>query len=226
MADLEEQKFKVGMLMIDIFTKYIVVVPIHSKSEGDVAAGLLEGFEKFGAKPKALYTDDEGSFSTQALQTYFKEQGIQHIITRTHAPVAERAIRTIKMMLYKRIKADTDQWIDYLYPVLITYNTKMVHSATGFTPTDAKKEPNKMMVQLHLELKRVSKRKYPDINVGDKVKIYKKKDMKTRKQQYSVWSENSYEVTAINESLGQMFYSVSGFKRPLMRHEILRLKEN
>jgi hypothetical protein len=47
--DLENQKVKVGMLMVDIFTKYMVVIPINSKSEGDVAAGLLEGFQKNGA---------------------------------------------------------------------------------------------------------------------------------------------------------------------------------
>ena len=41
---LENQNFKVGMIMIDIFSKYMWVVPIKSKSEGDVAAGLLECF--------------------------------------------------------------------------------------------------------------------------------------------------------------------------------------
>lgn len=40
--DLEKQKFKVGLLMIDIFTKYMVVIPIKSKSEGDIAAGMIE----------------------------------------------------------------------------------------------------------------------------------------------------------------------------------------
>ena len=31
--DLDNQKYKIGMLMINIFTKYMVVVPIASKSE-------------------------------------------------------------------------------------------------------------------------------------------------------------------------------------------------
>ena len=31
--DLENQSYKVGALMIDVFTKYMVVVPIKSKAE-------------------------------------------------------------------------------------------------------------------------------------------------------------------------------------------------
>ena len=41
---LENQNFKVGMIMIDICSKYMWVVPITSKYEGAVAAGLLECF--------------------------------------------------------------------------------------------------------------------------------------------------------------------------------------
>ena len=44
--DLENQKFRVGLLMIDIFTKYMVVVPIKSKGEGDIAAGMMEALKK------------------------------------------------------------------------------------------------------------------------------------------------------------------------------------
>ena len=49
---LENQNFKVGMIMIDIFSKYMWVVPIKSKSEGDVAAGLLECFIKWTRNQK------------------------------------------------------------------------------------------------------------------------------------------------------------------------------
>ena len=44
--DLEKQKFRVGLLMIDIFTKYMVVVPISSKGEGDIASGMMEALKK------------------------------------------------------------------------------------------------------------------------------------------------------------------------------------
>jgi hypothetical protein len=41
-ADLENQKFKVGCVCVDIFSKYAAVVPIMSKDTGNVAAGIIE----------------------------------------------------------------------------------------------------------------------------------------------------------------------------------------
>ncbi len=127
--DLEEQKFRVGMVCIDIFSKFASVVPIMSKDTGDVAAGIIESLQRMGRKPKIIYTDDEAALSTSALKTYFEEQKITHYITRKHAAFAERFIRTFKGMLYKRIdstqnkkKTEGDpQWIDYVYQVMLTY---------------------------------------------------------------------------------------------------------
>ena len=44
--NLAKQKFRVGLLMIDIFTKYMVVVPFKSRGEGDIAAGMMEATKK------------------------------------------------------------------------------------------------------------------------------------------------------------------------------------
>ena len=62
------------MLCIDIFTKYAVVVPIKSKNEDDIAAGIIECMHKMSKKPEILYTDDEGPLHKPSIQTYFKEQ--------------------------------------------------------------------------------------------------------------------------------------------------------
>ncbi len=151
--DLENQNFKIGMIMIDIFTKYIVIVPIKSKSEGDIAAGLIECLHRMGHNPEIIYSDDETSLNTNAIQKYLKEQNIKHIITRSHAWFVERAIRTIKDMLYKRIdnsKDDNPQWTDFLFEVVLTYNNKLVHSITKHTPNEASDEKNELNVKLNL----------------------------------------------------------------------------
>ena len=46
LCDLKNQKFKVGLIMIDVFTEYMVIVPIKSKNEGDVASGMIEALNK------------------------------------------------------------------------------------------------------------------------------------------------------------------------------------
>ena len=57
------------MLCIDSVTKYAVVVPIKSKEEDDIAAGILERMHKMGKKPENIYTDDEGTLRKPSNQT-------------------------------------------------------------------------------------------------------------------------------------------------------------
>ena len=126
-------------------------------------------------KPQSIYSDDEGAFVSNIIQKYFKDNNIRHIVTRTHATVAERTIRTIKKMIYDRLEKTNKRWVDVLHQVLLTYNYKMKHSAIKMTPIEARKPNNKIEVQLNLEISRNNNRIYPNISIGDKVKIYKKK---------------------------------------------------
>ena len=103
---------------------------------------------------------------------------------------------------------------------LVMYNYKMVSSATGFTPNEAKEPKHKLNVKLNLELKRVKKRRYPDVEEGDKVRLYKKKD-KLDKERVGVWTDTIYTVERIEEQRGQKFYYLKDRPRPVLRHEIL-----
>ncbi len=222
---LENQNFKVGMLMIDIFSKYMVVVPIKSKSEGDVAAGLIECLHKMSHKPKILYTDDEKSLSSYAIQKYLKEQNINHIITRTHAWFGERAIRTFKDMLYKRVEHSKDkniQWNSLIYEILLTYNNKLRNNITKFTPAEARKSENEFNVRINLLLNKQHSRIYPPLEVGSKVKIYRKKRT-GEKERTSKWSDNVYEVEKITHSFGQPYFKLNGLDRLYLRNELLKV---
>ena len=46
--DLLNQKFRVGMIMIDVFSKFMAVMAIKSKEPRDVLAGIMEGVQKMG----------------------------------------------------------------------------------------------------------------------------------------------------------------------------------
>ena len=76
------------------------------------------------ATPKIIYTDDEGALQTEAMKTYFIENNIKHNITRTHAWFAERAIKTCRDALYKRIdnnkKENSVQWTELIFEILFT----------------------------------------------------------------------------------------------------------
>ena len=164
---LEKQEYHIGMICIDIFTKYCVIVPISSKNEGDLAAGFLECIHKMGHKPEVIYTDGETGIRNSGLfHKYFEENHIAYIPTKTHPYFAERAIRTFREMLDKRIENAKDknvQWTDYIFPILLTYNNKLVHSATGFTPNEARKPENELYVYLNIKLKAKKNRIYPEV---------------------------------------------------------------
>ena len=226
--DLEKQKFKVGMVILDVFSRYAVVIPIKSKSEGDVASGLIEGLNKFDKSPQLIFSDDEKALSTEAMQKYLKEKNIHHHITRGHANHSERFIRTYKDMLYKRVEADEKknkkdiQWTDYNFEILLTYNNKMVHSSTGHTPKEALKEKNYLKAKVKMSMDAVKTRKYPEINVGDKVKIYRKKAI-TEKERTSNWSKEAYEVEKIQKKLGQNYFYLKNDSRGYLRNELLKI---
>ena len=227
-SDLENQKFKVGAIMIDVFSRFMVVVPIKNKDEGNVASAMIEGFNKMGGKPKILYTDDEGALQNASIQEYLNKEGIQHHRTRAHANFSERAIRTFKDMLYKRVEADEKkgktniQWTDYIFEILLTYNNKMEHSTIKMTPKEAMKEKNELKAKQNMTNQATRTRKYPVISVGDKVRIYRKRKP-GEKERTSMWKPEIEEVERIEQKNNQSLFYLKGDKRPYLRFELLKL---
>ena len=209
--DLEDQKFKVGMIMIDVFDKFMHVVATKGKKEEDLASGMLECLHKMGKKPKMIYTHDEGALSKEAIQTYLKEQKIELHRTRAHANFSERAIRTFKDILYKRVEADEKkgksniQWTDYIHEILLTHNNQMIHSATKFTPKEARKPSNELSVRLNMASSGKRNRIYPESDRGYEVKIFRKRKP-NEKERIGNWSKNVYTIERIEKKLSQRYY--------------------
>ena len=213
------------LLMIDIFTKYVAVVLIKTNTIPDVLEAVKDCLKKMGGKPEMIYSDNEGAWSTGTLiDKYFQAEKIQHIITRSHAPVAERTIRTIKSMVYQRVEKTKEKWYNVIGPVVLIYNNRMVHSSVKMTPNEARKPANEVNVRLNLQLNRTKLRKYPNVSVGDNVKLYRKKD-KLDKERKSLWSSNSYKVENIIHVGHEAMFKLESIAKPVLRHEIL-LVEN
>ena len=100
----------------------------------------------------------------------------------------------------------------------------MVHSSHNFTPTQARQPRNEATIKGRLEVKRISDRKYPEVEEGDTVRAFKSKD-KMSKQNVPVWSETLHKVVRIQETHGQKVYTVDPvafqWGRPLVRSDIL-----
>ena len=221
LADLINQPFKVGLLVVDIFTKFTTIAPIKTRDSIDVMSGMLKCFSQMGGPPTTMYTDSESSFIGKDMEQLFTKHKIRHITTLSHAPVAERQIRTIKGMLYPRIEHTGETWDKLIRQVLTTFNYKQIHSITGMTPDEARDPKNGMTVKFKLEIHAKHKRKYPTISIGDEVKIYKKKTI-LDKERKPIWTKENYTVKEIETEMNQKFYKLSN-GNSYLRHALLKV---
>ena len=117
-ADLKES-FAGGLILVDILSKYTQVVPVHGKTTDEILDALIQGMKLMGGYPEVIYSDNETCFSSTKIKEYYREhKKIKNIFTLNHAPVAERQIRTIKDMIYKRVENTGTPWTDLFYQVL------------------------------------------------------------------------------------------------------------
>ena len=224
-----KQKFRGGLVMIDVLSKFAVVVPVKRKVTKSVVDGTKKAIEKMGKKPQIIYTDDEKAISSADFREYVEGEGIELYRTRGHPAFAERFIRTFKDMLFKRIENDEKekkpniQWIDYIADIMVTYNYKDTHSAINMTPNEAKKdEKTELKARVNVAMKAKKNQIYPEIKVGDKVKIKRKKAI-TEKEKTSHFLKGEYVVEEITKKLGQTYFKMTDYNRPLMRSDIVKV---
>ena len=79
---------------------------------------LIEGMRLMKGQPEVKYSDNEPCFSSTKIQDYFRDNHIKHIITLNHAAIAERTIRTIQDMIYKRVENTSHPWTELYYQVI------------------------------------------------------------------------------------------------------------
>ena len=97
----------------------------------------------------------------------------------------------------------------------------MVSSTTKMTPLEARKKKNEFEVKLNISLQAKRNRTYPEIEVGDSVKIMHKKGI-SEKERTSHWVKTSRQVMRIDKKLGQSYYYLEDDNRGYLRHELLK----
>jgi hypothetical protein len=127
------------MSMIDVFSKFAVVIPIKIRFAVDVIPALFQAFKIMGQQPEILYSDDEPALHGDLTVDAYKEANIQHVVAGS-AHFIERFNRTFKNMMTDRMNqiirgvrlrgkqtpADPTlyQWTDLVPHVMAEYNKK------------------------------------------------------------------------------------------------------
>ena len=221
-VDVKNQP-KFGFVCIDIFSKKCHIVPMEINDIETFFNAMLECFKVLGY-PLSIYSDDEGALNSKKIQNYLKGEGIELIITKTHASQAERMIRTIKKMISDRLRHHKGSWVEMMKVSLKKYNNSQVHSSTGMVPNKAHDLDNALEVRSNQILKEKHNRKYPNVTEGDYVKVYSKGkgNFVSKKESRSVWSERKYKVILVGKDLlNNKYYKLDGLSKKYNRHEIL-----
>lgn len=217
----ENDGYRYCMVAIDNFTKFAWGVAMKTKQPTDVVNAFKEILEKIGI-PKQMYSDQEGSFNNAEFIRLLNQHKIKHITTLAGAHTVERFNRTLKEKIQTRLDAmglSRDKWLEQLKPIINKYNNT-VHSTIDMTPNEAKKRGNQQMVSFNLWNNAKRNRKYPELSVGDNVRVMIKKEPGITKGYMPKWTKEVYQVTFIRNN----DYMVNDGKRKVyLRHELLKV---
>jgi hypothetical protein len=222
-----------GFIAIDSFTKQAAVVPIKDKT-GNSTGPALEQVLKVLGLPNTIVSDEGGEFQAPPFKRVLNYYSLDHLPLRSPPIFVERFIRTLREKIDVRLRAlGRNDWTQVLKPVLEQYNNTK-HTATGFTPLEAREPQNEDAVLQSITSRAKENRKYPPISVGDSVKILQKPGKYSEfKAGFNHWSDRTYNVTRISYEQGQARYFLEGYsepnlgghvRKPLLRHELLKVE--
>ena len=175
---------------IDLFSKYVWVVPIKDKK----VTSIVNGFQKIiskGRKPNKIWVDQGSEFYNNYFKDVLKINNIEMYSTYNEGKsiVAERFIRTLKNKIFKYMAAiSKNVCFDVLDDIVDKYNNTN-HRTVKMKPIDVTGDS-------YAKYNQNSNKKDPKFKVGDHVKISKHKNI-FAKVYAPNWSEEVFVVSKI-----------------------------
>ena len=90
------------------------------------------------------------------------------------------------------------------------------------TPAEARKPSSEADAKVAMEIAASHGRRFPQLRVGDPVRILRKKKLLGDKEWMSSFKEGEHKVVSISENLGQTFYKLSE-NREQIRADIVKI---
>jgi len=114
-------------------------------------------------------------------------------------------------------------WYRLVQGVVTKYNNRK-QTRIGMSPMEALLEENVDKVKENIKAKAQHTREYPDLEVGDMVKIIQKPGKYSEfKAGFVGWSKTTHQVESVEYENGYRLYNVSQRVKPLFRHELLKI---
>ena len=191
--------YKHLLVVIDVFSKYVWVEPLKSKTAVELKKAIENIFKKDGRKPKFFQTDKGSEFLNRYVKGLLKEEGVKLFTTYSERKVSvvERVNRTLKGIMFKYLnKASSRRYIDVLPDLIARYNNGY-HRSIKMRPNQVS-EKNSSQVWINLYGKKIRKKKKKHkgnlLSIGDFVRIsIERKIFQKRYEQ--VWTEEQFIIT-------------------------------
>ena len=185
--------YKYLLTVIDILSKYGWMRPLKDKKGESVAEAFKDIIKTSKRKPNKVWVDKGKEFYNKHVK------GILDIYSTENeekSSVVERWNRTMKDSMFKYFTANnTNVYIDVLDDLVKRYNNTK-HSSIGMTPVEASKDKNEKDVHDTLYDDVTPQKQKPKYNLGDYVRIAKKKG--TFEKGYTPrWTEEVFKVVEI-----------------------------
>ena len=190
--------YKFLLVAIDVFSKYVWIEPMKSKSAVEVEKALSKIFLESKRKPQTIQTDKGKEFLNRLVEELLKRHGIKLYTTFSErkASVVERVNRTIKGIMFKYFtKTNTRRYIDVLQNIVTRYNNSY-HRSIKMKPNQVTVE-NSPRVWMNLYEKEMKKEKEkPKFLIDDKVRV-SIESMPFKKRYEEIWTEEIFSIAHI-----------------------------
>ena len=172
----ENDGYRYLLVCIDVFSKYVWVIPLKNKTGPALVTAFKEILES-GRKPQKIQTDEGTEFFNKHFKDLMKSEEIQlyNTYNETKASVVERVIRTLKTRMWRYFTAKrTRRYIDVLQDLVDSYN-KSKHRSIQKKPINVtQKNEREVWRTLYGEPEKKGPTKYK-FEIGDQVRISKMK---------------------------------------------------
>ena len=212
----ENNDIKCFLVAVDVFSRFVRVQPMKNK----LSKTTKEAFQRFRKSPKCVWVDQGKEFGGE-FKKFCDKEGIHiyHTYSETKASFAERAIRSLKRILYRFIEEnDTFRYIGQLQQFVGTINAR-VNRSIGKAPKNVKNSDAIALHHLHTNRKQTiqdTKVARPKFKIGDTVQI-SKYDMPFRKGYKAQYTKEVFRINRIVSSKPVVSYELCDGNNDIIR---------
>jgi hypothetical protein len=188
----QNRGYKYILLVIDCFSKYIWTSPLKTKTGKEVTDAFKKILKDSVFSPRLLLSDGGREFYNTSFGKLMKLHNINHYSTYsvTKAAIAERAIRTIKNLLYKKFSLlGSYKWLNVLPEITAQYNNSK-HRTTKMKPVNV---TSKTRLNVYKRIKSMGSARY---KLNDIVRISRFKSI-FDKSYIPNWSTELFKIVRV-----------------------------